>query len=114
MSEEEEDVLPAGARVWITGTLLKEPKHLSFSDGNEVTYLLVTCDIGGNRLVSVPCSARGTVSRYCQAKQYTRGDLLWIRGLVREKKENSGQITAVVNIEAMTGETSETWQESEA
>ncbi|WP_369344193.1 hypothetical protein [Bifidobacterium aquikefiricola] len=110
---EQRDLLPPGAQVWIRGTLLREPKHVRFSDGNEVTYLLVTCDIGGNQLISVPCNARGTVSRYCQSHQYSRGDLLWIRGFVREKQDNAGHSSAVVNVEAMTGDTSETWQESE-
>lgn len=111
---EQNDILPPGSMVWISGTLAKEPKHVRFSDGNEVTYLLVTCDIGDNQLISVSCNARGTVSRYCQAHQYARGDVLWIRGFVREKQENAGHDSAVVNVEALTGDTSETWRGSEA
>lgn len=107
------DILPPGSQVWISGTLLKEPKHVRFGDGNEVTYLTVTCDIGGNQLISVPCNARGTVSRYCQARQFSRGDLLWIRGFVREKQDNAGHDSAVVNVEALTGDTSATWMDSE-
>jgi hypothetical protein len=111
---EQSGILPPGSQVWLSGTLLKEPKHVRFGDGNEVTYLLLTCDIGGNQLVSVPCNARGTVSRYCRSHEYSRGDLLWIRGFVREKQNNAGQgSSVVVNVEALTGDTSETWQESE-
>lgn len=113
MSEEEEDVLPNDAHVWLQGTLLQDPSHCRFSDGNEVSYLLIACTTGLNSMMKVQCSARGDLSRYCQAKQFSHGDLLWIRGTVRKKKKD-GETIAMVNVADMAGDLFSTWQESEA
>lgn len=109
MSEQQENPLQDGARIWLRGTLLQDPSTHEFGDGNRVTYLEVACGTGPNSMMKVSCNARGRLCEYCEAKALESGDPVWVYGSVREKQGRDGRHEAVVNIVDLAAETAATW-----